>query len=297
MIKNGHGLQFMNGLERIILKSGAIKCLLTLILAVSYAGIARGEFKTVYTLSVQPRYTPIETSHNWTPLLARIEKDCGLSFQLRQYDSMRSFEADLMKGIPDFAYLNPYHMVLAKRTQNYLPVLRDKLKFHALLLVSNDSSIQNLADLSGKTVAFPDPAHFATSVYMRYMLNEKEKIEIKPVFTGKPQNALRTVLKGEADAASAATIMLQRELPEVTSRFRIIYTTPDLVNFPIAANPRIPEAVRKNFLSAMLGLSRDAEGQKLLDAIQISTPVAADYKRDYQALEKLRLERYTKISP
>lgn len=266
-------------------------------LAVSYAGIARGEFKTVYTLSVQPRYTPIETSHNWTPLLARIEKDSGLSFHLRQYDSMRSFEADLMKGIPDFAYLNPYHMVLAKRTQNYLPVLRDKSKFHALLLVSNDSSIQNLADLSGKTVAFPDLAHFASSAYMRYMLHETEKIEIRPVFTGKPQNALRTVLKGEADAASAATIMLQRELPEVTSRFRIIYTTPDLVNFPIAANPRIPEAVRKNFLSAMLGLSRDAEGQKLLDTIQISTPVAADYKRDYQALEKLRLERYTKISP
>lgn len=287
----------MNGLERIILKSGAIKCLLTLILAVSYAGIARGEFKTVYTLSVQPRYTSIETSHNWTPLLARIEKDSGLSFHMRQYDSMRSFEADLMKGIPDFVYLNPYHMILAKRVQNYLPVLRDKSKFHALILVSNDSPIQNLADLNGKTIAFPEPAHFATSIYMRYLLNEKEKIEIKPTFSGRPQNALRAVLKGEADAASAATIMLQRELPEVTSRFRIIYTTPDLVNFPIAVNPRIPDMAQKRFLSAMLGLSRDAEGQKLLDAIQIPNPVAADYRLDYQALEKLRLERYTKISP
>lgn len=90
MINNGHRLPFMNGLARIILKFGAIKCLLALILAVSYAGIARGEFKTVYTLSVQPRYTPIETSHNWTPLLARIEKDSGLSFHLRQYDSVRT---------------------------------------------------------------------------------------------------------------------------------------------------------------------------------------------------------------
>jgi phosphonate transport system substrate-binding protein len=261
------------------------------------SGLALGEHHAVYTLAVQPRFTPIETDRDWSPLLVRLEKDSGLSFQLRQYANQEAFEADLLKGIPDFVYLNPHLVVIAKRKQNYHPLLRVDQMLHGLIMVRNDSPLQKLGDLNGKTISFPAPTLFAPSLYMRYLLTEKEKLRFTPVFMSKPQNALRTALKGEVDAVSTSDLALQTEHAELTSRFRILYSTPGLLNFALAVHPRVPVSDHKKFQQALLNLGKETDGQKLLNAIQMAKLVAADYSRDYQALEKLRLERYALPQP
>ena len=42
-------------------------------------------------------------------------------------------------------------------------------------------------------------------------------------------------------------------------------------------------------------MQNDPAGQKLLVEIQLPKPVKADYARDYQPLEKLKLEKYVVI--
>jgi phosphonate transport system substrate-binding protein len=279
-------------------KNSATQWLAALSLAMlGSVSLAWGESKTVYTLAVQPRFNPVETSHDWNPFLTRMEKDSGLSFQLRQYANQEAFEADVIKGIPDFVYLNPYLMVMAKRSQHYLPILRDQEKLYGLILVSRDSPARKIDDLMGKTIAFPPTTLFAPSVYMRYLLAEKEQIRFRPIFTNKTQNTLRTVLAGEADAASTSNLALQREPADLKDRFKILYTTTDLVNFAIAANPRVPVMARQQFQHKALALKQVPEGQKLLTAIQMPNLIASDYARDYQSLEKLHLERYSAATP
>lgn len=274
-------------------RTSATRFLVVLSLLMLVAGMARGESRTVYTLAVQPRFSPIETSRDWMPFLSRLEKDSGLSFQLRQYANQNAFEADVLKGIPDFAYLNPYIMVQAKRTHHYLPILRPEEKLQGLILVRKDSPVLGIDQLNGKSIAFPPPTLFAPSVYMRHLLLEKVKIRFTPIFTGKPQNALRSVLAGEADAASSSNLALRNENPDLKEQFRIIYRTPEQVNFAIAVNPRISTPVRQKFLHAALALKNETEGRQVLSAIQMSSLIEADYARDYQPLEKLHLERYS----
>jgi phosphonate transport system substrate-binding protein len=52
---------------------------------------------------------------------------------------------------------------------------------------------------------------------------------------------------------------------------------------------------RKAVTDAMLQLRQDATAAPLLQAVQMATPVTADYARDYQPLERLKLEKYLVI--
>jgi phosphonate transport system substrate-binding protein len=54
----------------------------------------------------------------------------------------------------------------------------------------------------------------------------------------------------------------------------------------------VPEAVSKKLSEALLRLAADPANALLLAAVQLSSPVVADYARDYQPLERLKLERY-----
>jgi hypothetical protein len=57
----------------------------------------------------------------------------------------------------------------------------------------------------------------------------------------------------------------------------------------------VPQSQRKSVTEAMLRLRQDPAAVPLLQAVQMAEPVAADYARDYQALERLKLEKYLVI--
>jgi hypothetical protein len=48
----------------------------------------------------------------------------------------------------------------------------------------------------------------------------------------------------------------------------------------------------KKITAAIMAMRSDPETAKLLAAVQMPQPVAANYTRDYSALAKLKLERY-----
>ncbi len=74
----------------------------------------------------------------------------------------------MYKGLPDFAFMNSFHQVVAKKKQGYIPLLRDaKKKRTGIIVVRHDSPIQTIEQLKGQRVAFPAPNAFATSFYTR----------------------------------------------------------------------------------------------------------------------------------
>jgi ABC-type phosphate/phosphonate transport system substrate-binding protein len=60
----------------------------------------------------------------------------------------------------------------------------------------------------------------------------------------------------------------------------------------VATHPSVPAAVRERFLKAMLKLTQDEEGRKLLDGINLSKPQAVSYTKHYKPLEALQLEKF-----
>ncbi len=91
---------------------------------------------------------------------------------------------------------------------------------------------------------------------------------------------------------------LLRQPPPLRSQLRVIYETPATLSHSLAAHPRPPRrpgAARAALSSAILALWQEPEGMEMLERVQLGAPVAADYRRDYAPLERLRLEKYVVI--
>jgi len=252
----------------------------------------------IFIVSVFPQFSPATIHQDWTQLLSRVEQATGFRFQLRIYNQFQKLDADIAAGIPDFAFLNAYQMITAKKVQGYIPLVRPQREITGILVVRADSPIRQLADLNAQTVAFPAETAFAASTYLRSLLAEKEKITIQPSYVGSLDNVYRQVLRGDAVAGGGGKASLNRQPPQVQTGLRILYTTPATTPHVLAAHPRVSELERKKIVQALLDLSKEPTGQSTLASVELSQPIAVEYQRDYSALEKLHLERYiTPASP
>lgn len=248
---------------------------------------------TDYSFAVVPQYTVSKIFASWQPLLGALEKETGHSFKLKVYNSFKDFESDYLSGKVDFVYYNPYHQVKGLKSQGYLPLIRDgKRKLTGIIVVRKDKHYKQVSDLNHKTVAFPAPNAFAASLYMRALLAEKEKLNITPRYVHSHSNAYRHVVTGKSDAAGGVLRTLKKQPQAIREALMVLYQTPTNSPHPIAVHPRVSKQVRLAVADAILLMADNERGQALLKAVQISSPIKANYKRDYQALESLELKKY-----
>ena len=249
--------------------------------------------KTHYNLAVVPQLPPLTTHKNWTPLVERLANETGLPIRLTVYKTVPEFEVDVLAGKPDFAFMNPYHQVMAKKAQGYVPLVRNGAEsLYGIVVVARDGPIKNLKDLNGKEIAFPTPNAYAASLYLRALLSEQIGLKYKPYYLETHSDIYRHVILGKAAAAGGVNITFNRESADIRAQLRILYQTPPSAPHPLSAHPRVPAPDRQAMVAAILRLGADPANRTLLQNVQLPQPVVADYRKDYQPLEKLGLEKY-----
>ena len=245
-----------------------------------------------YSVYVVPQLTPVAIHKAWAPVLEKLGQATGLVFQLIVKPSIPAFEEALASGAPDFAFMNPYDFIVAKRHKGYIPLLRDSANMlEGILVVRKDSPIKSIEELDAQTVAFPAPNAFAASLLMRAQLAKKH-VYIIPSYVKTHSNVYRSVLLGDASAGGGVNNTFEREPADVREQLRILYVTPPSVPHPLAANPRVPKTVRAKVLASFINLATIPANAALFDAIQIPKPVPADYARDYRSIEALGLDEF-----
>ncbi|MFA7279931.1 MAG: phosphate/phosphite/phosphonate ABC transporter substrate-binding protein [Sterolibacterium sp.] len=265
------------------------------LLAIGGAGTRAAETQqpvTTYTFSVVPQYAPAQLHREWFPLIDRISRESGVKLELKIAASIPKFEAEFAKGLPDFAYMNPYHAVMAKHEQGYLPILRDSKMLTGILLVRRDSPYQTVADLNGKTIGFPAPNAFGASLYMRALLSETFKINYETRYLNTHSNVYRHVAQGNVAAGGGVNLTFADERPEIHEQLRVLYQTPAVAPHPVVVHPRVPRPVREAIAKAILNLQGDEPGREMLKEIRTSQPVRANYEQDYYPLEMLKVQKY-----
>lgn len=254
--------------------------------------LAQTGLTPVWSLAVVPQFPPAKLQRDWSPLLDRIERDSGIRLTLRLQPSIPRFEAEVLAGQVDLAYMNPYHQLMARRAQGFVPLVRDRQALSGILVVRQDSPITSVRALDGQPLAFPAPNAFGASLWIRALLAEREKIQIRPTYVQSHSNVYRQVASGRFAAGGGIAHTLAQERDEVRQALRVLLETPGAPSHPVSAHPRVPAEVRKAVTEALLRLTADAEGRELLKAVQLPEPVAADHARDYAPLAQYRLESY-----
>lgn len=246
----------------------------------------------VYVVAVVPQFPAVDIFRAWSPILTRLGQQVGARFELRVARDIPTFEAEVMEGKPDFAYMNPFHQVRAKRAQDYIPLVRDSKLLTGILVVRKDDPIRSPRQLAGQSLAFPAPNAFGASLLIRAHLAEIERIDINPVYTRTHTNAYRHTLSGKTQATGGLRATLEREPPEVQAGFRMLLETPGSAPHPLSAHPRVPAQVRQAVQAALLKLAREPALAAAFQEVPMAQPVRADYRRDYFPLERLKLDRY-----
>jgi len=101
------------------------------------------------------------------------------------------------------------------------------------------------------------------------------------------------VISGETAAGGIASDLCDNEPDMLHSGLRILCRTPALPPHGLAVHPRVPPEAGVALTRAVTALARDADGRRLLADAGPGT-VAADYNRDYQAIEAMGLEKFDK---
>ena len=261
--------------------------LLVLMFAVGAANAA------TYKLGIVPQMKAEELVKRWQPIIDELKKQ-GIDVKFVGAPSIPEFEDRLKKGEYDLAYMNPYHFLVANKRQGYKPVIRDHGNaLKGILVVPKTSEIKSVKELSGKPMAFPAPNALGASLLMRAELAQKEGVKVSPKYVKTHSAVYRNVAYGGAAAGGGVLRTFNEQPDEVKSRLKIVYETSKVSPHPLAAHPRVPQAVVDKIRETFLKMGQDAKGKEILAQVPIKQVGEANLE-DYKALDDLGLEMFAK---
>jgi phosphonate transport system substrate-binding protein len=248
--------------------------------------------QAVYGFGVVPQFEQRKLFRIWRPILDQLEQRTGFRFKLVGSSKIPEFERKLLAGVYDFAYMNPYHLLMAHDTQGYLPLVRDgERKLKGILVVAKESPIQSVKELDGKEVAFPSPNALGASLLMRAELSKFEGVEVAPNYVQTHSSVYLHVALGLNPAGGGVASTLRSQEPEIRNKLRILYQTQTVNPHPIGAHPRVPDAHRIKVQQALLEMAQTKNGALLLSRIPMRETTVADLE-DYTPLRALGLEEF-----
>jgi phosphonate transport system substrate-binding protein len=240
---------------------------------------------------IVPQLTATQTYTHWAPLLEQVGQQTKQCFDLLVPISIPQFESDLNDGLPDFAFMNPYHAVMKWRESEYVPLVASSEPIFGVLSIRWTSKIQKIHDLKGRKIAFPAPNAFAASLLIRATLSQ-EGVPYTPVYLKTHSNVYRAVIRGDAAAGGGIQSTLLAEPAELKAELRVLMETKRYTAHPFSANARVPVALQHQIQDAFLEIGQTSAGRKLLNDVQLAVPKAVTFAINYQPLEALQLDKF-----
>jgi phosphonate transport system substrate-binding protein len=264
----------------------------SLLLVLMLFGYSQASQSAEFSIGIVPQFDSRKIEEVWSPIIKEIESKSGHRLTLRGSPSIPEFESRLYKGEFDFAYMNPYHFVQAHRTQRYSALLRDHAEpLQGIIVVRTDSTLNRIEEIHGKKIAMPAPNALGAALIPRAEFARKFKITPEILYVKSHASVYRSVVAGTVEAGGGIQSTLEAESPPIKSQLRILYKTAELPTHPIAAHPRVPAAVVKQFQEIVIAYANTTEGRAQIAKVPI-IKIGLSTTSDYKVLENMRLDEF-----
>jgi phosphonate transport system substrate-binding protein len=247
--------------------------------------------KESYVLGVVPQFEVRKLYAIWQPIIDEIAMKTGIQIELAPSKNIEEFEMEFAQQKFDFAYMNPYHMLVASE-HGYEPLVRDTSKMlYGILVVRSDSDIRSPLDLNDKVIAFPSPNALGASLQMRQELHDQFGIQIRPNYVKTHDSVYLNVILYEAVAGGGVQKTLSRQPLNYQEQVRIVHKTTPVSPHPVAIRASLPAPLKASIKRAFIAMGEKQEGQKKLEKIPIKRIGPAGME-DYLPLKKMGLDRF-----
>lgn len=212
-------------------------------------------------------------------LKSYLEKVTGHPVLLVMRRTYQEITALLLSGQLDAAWICGYPYVAHAQELQLIavPVWQGRPQYRSYLIVERDRGGEGLANLQGDIHAFSDPDSNSGFLVTRALLAEvglrPENHFSRSFFTYGHRNVIRAVASGLAKSGSVDgyvyDVVAQLE-PSLTASTRVMRAS-ELLGFPPIAAPRnaVDERRLKRLTDALLGMSADDDGRKVLALLQL----------------------------
>lgn len=241
-----------------------IRAVIILGLAAVWPSLAMAQAKP-YAFNVLNQRTIALTAEYWNPILTYVSKKSGVPLQLKLAKNAREGNMIAEKGGYDFLYTN--HFFTPERDGLGFQVIARPVGpgIQAQIVVPSDSSIRTLQDLEGKDVGFVSPDAFV-GYFIPYDGLLRAKVNVKVIFTGNQEASVAQLKVGKLEAAGVNGLILERYARREGFAYRAIWTSPTYPDLCIMAHKRVPAEQIAAVKAAMIGMDKDPEGRKVLEA-------------------------------
>lgn len=235
---------------------------------------------------IDPTGSPVEFMF-WLPLIRYMGAKSDLRISFEAAKDTATFDQRLADGAFDIVNAASLRRAIERPpTSGYRVFVRAKSETgRSLLVVRKDSSFKSVADLQGSNLVFSFKAAMAASVVPRAFL-EKQGITFEAHYLGTPDSLLRAVREGDSGGRNAAKAITDEALSGIVSgnyagggtteaafdrqpqslreQLRVLWSGPELPEFPIAAHQRVPPEVLARLKEVMLAMDGEESGRAAL---------------------------------
>jgi phosphonate transport system substrate-binding protein len=198
------------------------------------------------------------------PLTQYLSEALGKEVKLKLSSNMPEAIRAVSHHNVDLAYLTPVAYLRAHAMGGaklvVKTVTKGKASFKLMIVTRQDSPLQNVQDLIGKRFAFGDPAALlqrATVVGAGMPLEKFSQYK----FLGHYDNIVRAVMRREFDAGILKDTMAYKWQKK---GIRILYQSPDLPPYNIAASSKIDDATLAKVRQAFLALDVNKPAHRII---------------------------------
>ncbi|HET7672397.1 MAG TPA: PhnD/SsuA/transferrin family substrate-binding protein [Burkholderiales bacterium] len=244
-----------------------------------------------HTFYVLHQRTVSLTAQYWNPILTYVSAKSGVPLELKLAKTAKEGNLVAEAGGYDFQYTN--HFFTPERDRLGWKVIARPAGpgIRSQIVVPVDSGIQGLHELSGKEVAFVTPDGF-TGYWLPMDALLRAKVDVKVVFTGNQEASSAQLRVNKVAAAGVNSSVMARYGRREGFEYRALWTSEVYQDLCIMANPKVPAAKVAAVRAALIDMSKDPEGIKVLqagsDLLKMNSElgfVAAD-DRDYDNYRK-----------
>lgn len=238
------------------------------------------------TLWVHPYLPATELIRKFTPLADYLSQKIGKTIRVKVSESYRSHIERVGEERMDLAYLGPATLVKVIGTYGEKTLLarlevNGSPYFHGMIIARQDSPINTLNDLKGKTFAFGDPNSTMSHLVPLYMLLEADitvdKFK-KTAFLGSHNNVALGVLGGYYDAGGVKEGVYYKYRER---GLKLLATSPPISEHLFVARKDLPQSTITILRQSMLQLKEESILRSIKSSVTGMVPVKND---DYDYL-------------
>jgi phosphonate transport system substrate-binding protein len=217
------------------------------------------------SFGVLPQRSATLTAQYWNPILKYVGDKCGLTLELGMKKSAEEFSEAEARGEFDFVYSN--HIFIPSHAAAAYRVIGRSAgeSIHGQIVVADASAAKTLHELNGREIGFPNKNAFVGYAAPMAALVQAG-VTVTPVFGGNQEGVMAQLRAGSIPAAAVNSRVMKEYAARESFKYRVLWTSEPYLEIPVAVHPRVAEPVAKAVRDALIGMSHEAEGLKILKA-------------------------------